>query len=445
MKSKQDADLTPAATVATSPSSHHAPTMAASNAVAATIEVKAALNDEIRRFDISATSSIQDLRAKLASLFGIPSQFAIKYKDTDGDLITMSTDEEFSYATRKLPDGIIRVFISSSSAPSASAATAPVSMLAPLAPSAPIAPAAPSAPAPASAVAAQPYRPPMMMQDKQLRRQWKLEQQAARQAMKEQAKAERQKAKEEAMAARLETKKANSKNIGRFVKHVSIEDGTEMAPGTPFVKTWRFRNEGDKPWPQHTELVFVGKQGDRMSGPESVVVPGEGEVQPGQEVDVSVSLVAPQEPGRYIGYWRLRTPDGKKFGQRVWVQIQVISSSSSSSEAELAASEDSNSGKDKKEKKKKGLKKEKIIKFSELLKQLDEMGFVDKGKNVRLLNKFNGDIDQVVHKLLKQQQREKNRAKSTTTNATNASSPIVSPIPSVYPSAPTLPSDAAFQ
>jgi hypothetical protein len=42
-------------------------------------------------------------------------------------------------------------------------------------------------------------------------------------------------------------------------------------------------------------------------------------------VDVSIPLIAPQRTGRYVCYYRLAGgPKGKKFGQRVRVQIQVI-------------------------------------------------------------------------------------------------------------------------
>merc|ERR1719463_588359 len=50
-----------------------------------------------------------------------------------------------------------------------------------------------------------------------------------------------------------------------------------------------------------------------------------GAVAPGGEVDVAVDLVAPSELGRFVGYWRLTGPHGRrKFGQRVWCHIQVV-------------------------------------------------------------------------------------------------------------------------
>jgi next to BRCA1 gene 1 protein len=43
----------------------------------------------------------------------------------------------------------------------------------------------------------------------------------------------------------------------------------------------------------------------------------------GEEVDVAVDFLAPAKPGRYASYWRLASPSGKKFGQHIWVLIEV--------------------------------------------------------------------------------------------------------------------------
>lgn len=44
-----------------------------------------------------------------------------------------------------------------------------------------------------------------------------------------------------------------------------------------------------------------------------------------QEIDVGVDFVTPAKPGGYVSYWRLASPTGQMFGQRVWVFIQVCS------------------------------------------------------------------------------------------------------------------------
>lgn len=42
------------------------------------------------------------------------------------------------------------------------------------------------------------------------------------------------------------------------------------------------------------------------------------------ELDIAVDFIAPSCSGRYISYWRMASPSGQKFGQRVWVLIQVL-------------------------------------------------------------------------------------------------------------------------
>lgn len=111
----------------------------------------------------------------------------------------------------------------------------------------------------------------------------------------------------------------------RFIQDVNILDGTLIAPLNRFTKIWRMRNNGNFVWPQGTQLVWIG--GDRLSDAISVEL----EITAAglaveQELDVAVDFVAPKLPGRYVSYWRMASPSGQKFGQRVWVLIQVATS-----------------------------------------------------------------------------------------------------------------------
>ncbi|KAI5084345.1 hypothetical protein GOP47_0000514 [Adiantum capillus-veneris] len=109
----------------------------------------------------------------------------------------------------------------------------------------------------------------------------------------------------------------------RFMKDVTIFDGTEVAPGTKFTKIWRMCNNGSLAWPQNTQLLHIG--GDVLSLQDSVnlELPENG-LLCGEEMEVSVDLTAPEKAGRYISHWRLISPAGQKFGQRVWVTIHVV-------------------------------------------------------------------------------------------------------------------------
>lgn len=104
----------------------------------------------------------------------------------------------------------------------------------------------------------------------------------------------------------------------RFMSEAGVMDGTPVAPGQRYSKSWTMANTGDVPWAQGTRLVHVG--GDRLGAPASVLVP---EAAPGAPVDIELELEAPQTPGRYVSYWRLTTPEGSRFGHRVWIDVRV--------------------------------------------------------------------------------------------------------------------------
>ncbi len=99
-------------------------------------------------------------------------------------------------------------------------------------------------------------------------------------------------------------------DAARFVADVTVPDGTPYSPGAAFVKTWRLQNIGSCTWTTAYALVFSG--GERMNGAAAVNLPAP--VAPGQFVDVSITLKAPDADGRYTGYWMLRNAAGLPFG-----------------------------------------------------------------------------------------------------------------------------------
>ena len=103
-----------------------------------------------------------------------------------------------------------------------------------------------------------------------------------------------------------------------FVEDINVADGTAFPPGAEFIKCWKMINDGRRDWPAETTLAFVG--GDRMAAfanaPNSYDV---GKTAVGQAVDVwAGDLKAPEEPGLYNSFWRLRNDEnGEFFGHRV--------------------------------------------------------------------------------------------------------------------------------
>jgi hypothetical protein len=91
---------------------------------------------------------------------------------------------------------------------------------------------------------------------------------------------------------------------------VTVPDNTRFYAGESFTKTWRLVNSGSCKWTRLYKLVFysqnaMGAQYERFL---------EGEVLPGQAIDLSIRFTAPESPGTYQGNWMLQDPDGHLFG-----------------------------------------------------------------------------------------------------------------------------------
>ena len=112
-----------------------------------------------------------------------------------------------------------------------------------------------------------------------------------------------------------------------FVEDRSYPDNTEVSAGTAFVKTWRLKNTGSCTWNSSYSLVF--DSGDAMGAPASLQLTT-GTVSPGELIDVSVTLRAPDSTKTYQGYWKLRNGAGVVFGigssgqSAFWVKVKVV-------------------------------------------------------------------------------------------------------------------------
>jgi hypothetical protein len=107
-----------------------------------------------------------------------------------------------------------------------------------------------------------------------------------------------------------------------FVADVSIPDNTHIAPGAQFVKTWRFTNDGTCPLNGH---ILIPETTTQISSPGIVFLPDN--IQPGQEFEISVRMIAPTSPGTYKEVWVfndcLFCPGPVAFGPTPYVQIVV--------------------------------------------------------------------------------------------------------------------------
>ncbi|KAI0971566.1 hypothetical protein F4678DRAFT_472526 [Xylaria arbuscula] len=117
----------------------------------------------------------------------------------------------------------------------------------------------------------------------------------------------------------------------------TIQDGSVLPPNHTFEQTWVLRNEGTVPWPAGCSVKFVG--GDYMgavdpahpAGIHELVSASESTIcynalNPGQEFPFTVLMRTPDRDGKVISYWRLTTPDGVKFGHKLWCDVAVQAS-----------------------------------------------------------------------------------------------------------------------
>ncbi|MFN2215909.1 MAG: transporter substrate-binding domain-containing protein, partial [Anaerolineales bacterium] len=112
-----------------------------------------------------------------------------------------------------------------------------------------------------------------------------------------------------------------------FVSDLNYDDENltvfpEVSPGESFQKGWRVQNTGTCTWNEATFIKFVrgNDPAAQMEGQPTAI---SGIVEPGETFDLYVNLVAPQQAGKYVGYWQMHDVEGVPFGQTIWVAVQV--------------------------------------------------------------------------------------------------------------------------
>ena len=111
-------------------------------------------------------------------------------------------------------------------------------------------------------------------------------------------------------------------NTAKFVADVTIPDKTQLEGGKEFVKTWRVMNNGTCIWASDYKLAYYSEE--RMNAPATVPL---AITYPGQTLDISVTLTAPNSVGSHRANFVLENPDGLAMkisdDSRLWLIIQV--------------------------------------------------------------------------------------------------------------------------
>jgi len=100
------------------------------------------------------------------------------------------------------------------------------------------------------------------------------------------------------------TQQGNCVNQLRYLKDLTIPDGTEVLEGEKITKRWLITNEGSCNWDQY-QLLYPARQGSKAI--------------------LEISFIAPDNPGRYNSWWQAFDSSGKRFGDPLYMDISVIS------------------------------------------------------------------------------------------------------------------------
>jgi DNA-binding XRE family transcriptional regulator len=83
-----------------------------------------------------------------------------------------------------------------------------------------------------------------------------------------------------------------------------------MKPGESFSKTWRLVNSGTCVWTNSYAVVWFSGEDIGVTREQFFIT----QVKPGQAIDVTVDMIAPEESGTYQSNWKLRNQAGNLFG-----------------------------------------------------------------------------------------------------------------------------------
>ncbi len=111
-----------------------------------------------------------------------------------------------------------------------------------------------------------------------------------------------------------------------FAGDISIPDGTLIRPGDSFAKTWRIRNTGTCTWNREYTWEQIDATDNRLFALEQVT-PLDGEVPPGEAIDISVLMVLHEDAelgSTQISRFQLRSPSGEHFGTRPYTQVYAV-------------------------------------------------------------------------------------------------------------------------
>ena len=118
------------------------------------------------------------------------------------------------------------------------------------------------------------------------------------------------------------------RRIARLVAHENYgPNECILMSGQVIKKKWILRNDSKRDWPNNSQIMLVSKSNDFQASTTNIEATAL--LKPGQQGEVSMSLIAPQLPGMFESHFRLVDKDtGRKFGQRFPILAEVVAAPS---------------------------------------------------------------------------------------------------------------------
>lgn len=118
-------------------------------------------------------------------------------------------------------------------------------------------------------------------------------------------------------------------DVSVFIRDVTYPDYSKVYVDEHFTKIWELRDAGTVRWAGRY-LTALGPSSGTCTYPPRVKVPA---TDPGETVDISVSVIAPSSPGMCYVTWRMVSSNGVLYfpndTEGIWFKVVIVAKRSS--------------------------------------------------------------------------------------------------------------------
>jgi hypothetical protein len=105
----------------------------------------------------------------------------------------------------------------------------------------------------------------------------------------------------------------------RYLQDLNYPDGSVVSPGQSVEKQWRVENNGSCDWDERYKLKLLEGFPQLGANPEQALYPARA----GFQATLTINFTAPMEAGTYRTSWQGVDPQGKPFGDAIFMEIVV--------------------------------------------------------------------------------------------------------------------------